>query len=331
MERLKAIEELLSDLDSLDIKLWVEGDDLKFNAPKGALTSKLRSQIKARKAELIDFLLRNKRENRLASPLVPIQVKGAKMPFFCVHPIGGNVFCYLNLSRQLGVEQPFYGLQASGFNQDEKPLVRIEEMASAYVKAIQVLQRRGAYHIGGWSFGGRVAFEIAQQFAALEHQVKRLIVIDTFPPNIPLESKPDQTMLVISFAQDLSRLHNTELPILAGELKQFKLEEKLNYLLQEAKTLQIVPPEMGIEQMQQLFAVFQANSQAMRSYVPKPYPGEIILFYADEQSERRRQQQIQGWSSLATGGIKLHKIAGNHFSMIRSEDLAKQLSSYLGL
>jgi len=56
MEKLKATEELLSYLGSRDIKLWVEGDRLKFNAPKGALTPELRSQITERKTEIIKFL-----------------------------------------------------------------------------------------------------------------------------------------------------------------------------------------------------------------------------------------------------------------------------------
>ncbi len=54
---MKPIEEFLSDLDSLDIKLWVEGDRLRYNAPKGSITSTILSQIKEYKAGIVKFLV----------------------------------------------------------------------------------------------------------------------------------------------------------------------------------------------------------------------------------------------------------------------------------
>ena len=56
MGELDTIEVLLSRLRSLDIKLWVEGDRLRYDAPKGALTPELRDQLHNRKAEIIALL-----------------------------------------------------------------------------------------------------------------------------------------------------------------------------------------------------------------------------------------------------------------------------------
>lgn len=97
------------------------------------------------------------------SSIVPIQPQGNRTPFFCVHPAGGHVLCYVNLSRYLGDEQPFYGLRAIGFDEGEKPLDKVEDRASLYIEAMRTVQPEGPYQIGGWSFGGVVAFEIAQQ------------------------------------------------------------------------------------------------------------------------------------------------------------------------
>ncbi|PYV77085.1 MAG: hypothetical protein DMG96_12230, partial [Acidobacteria bacterium] len=44
------------------------------------------------------------------SPLVEMQPKGSRPPFFCVHGASGNVLIYRDLSRHLGPDQPFYGL-----------------------------------------------------------------------------------------------------------------------------------------------------------------------------------------------------------------------------
>jgi thioesterase domain-containing protein/acyl carrier protein len=267
---------------------------------------------------------------QLFSPLVPIKPTGSLPPFFCVHPVGGNVLCYAALARQLDAEQPFYALQALGLNGESQPKTCIEDMAATYIQAIQTVRPQGPYRLGGWSLGGVVAFEMARQLEALGAEVETLALIDSFNPTVLNKTKPDEVMQVISFAKHLSRPFEKELPVSAEELRQLGFDEQLNYIFEKAKILDILPPEMGLKQMQQLFAVFQANVEAMDGYVPQPYSGQITLFYADGKSEELAQKQIQGWSSLATGGFKSHKIPGDHFSIIRNEALAKQLALYLG-
>lgn len=265
----------------------------------------------------------------IGSNLVPLQVRGQKKPFFCIHPVGGSVFCYAALAHQLGVEQPFYGLQAVGLNGERKPLTRIEDMATTYIKAIKTVQPVGPYQLGGWSFGGIVAFEIARRFRSLGDEVAMLVLIDS--NSVLNRPKLDEAMQVASFATDLSRLGDKELSVSADELRQLGLDEQLNYILKEAKILQILPSEMKLEQMHQLFAIFQANVRAFRSYVPQSYSGQFTLFCAEEKPEQLAETQIPFWSSLAAGGIKIHKLPGDHFSIIRSEALAKELGIYLGL
>lgn len=53
---MKNLEELLSYLQQRDIQLWAEGEKLRYNAPKGVLTSELQQELKERKAELLSFL-----------------------------------------------------------------------------------------------------------------------------------------------------------------------------------------------------------------------------------------------------------------------------------
>ena len=101
---------------------------------------------------------------RDVSPLVVLRPEGKARPFFCVHPVGGNVFCYMELAHRLGEEQPFYGLQsvapAAVESGSEK---RLETMASEYLEALREIQPCGPYALGGWSMGGVVAFEMARQ------------------------------------------------------------------------------------------------------------------------------------------------------------------------
>jgi len=65
------LQSLLTDLEQRNIKLWVDGERLRYSAPQGVLTPVLRSHLQERKAELIDWLQRaqsNPERERLYPP-----------------------------------------------------------------------------------------------------------------------------------------------------------------------------------------------------------------------------------------------------------------------
>ncbi|MBD2498497.1 non-ribosomal peptide synthetase [Nostoc sp. FACHB-280] len=67
------IFEFLSLLNSLDIKIWLEDDQLRYRAPKGAMTDDIKQQIKAQKTEIIAFLKEAQTATQLTSlSLVPV-------------------------------------------------------------------------------------------------------------------------------------------------------------------------------------------------------------------------------------------------------------------
>ncbi len=55
-------QDFLTNLKNLDIKLWLEADNLRCNAPKGVLTPDIRSELAARKAEIIAKLQQQDQE-----------------------------------------------------------------------------------------------------------------------------------------------------------------------------------------------------------------------------------------------------------------------------
>jgi surfactin family lipopeptide synthetase C len=114
--------------------------------------------------------------------LVPIQPEGNRPPVFLIHAIGGNVLNYLPLLQHLGPDQPFYGLQARGLDGVLSPFSSIEEMASHYIAEIRSVQSSGPYFLGGASFGGTVAFEIAQQLTKQGEKVAFLVLFDSVGP-----------------------------------------------------------------------------------------------------------------------------------------------------
>jgi amino acid adenylation domain-containing protein len=112
------------------------------------------------------------------SSLVPIQPLGSKPPFFWVHGLTTTAI----LPHYLGPDQPFYALVPE--SQDGKPAVytEIEQMATHNVEELRSVQPEGPYFLGGYSFGGLLAFEMAQQLRKQGERVSLLAVLDGTAP-----------------------------------------------------------------------------------------------------------------------------------------------------
>ncbi|QFS52514.1 type I polyketide synthase [Nostoc sphaeroides] len=283
----------------------------------------------------IDYLAQILRQQSVTSswsPLVEIQKYGDKTPFFCIHPIGGNVLCYVELARCLGTNQPFYGLQAPGLDGETKPLTQIEEMAAYYLEALRVVQPHGPYFLGGWSFGGIVAFEMAQQLQQKGQQVAQLILIDSWAPIFdrkPLEA--DSAALLAWFAKDLGGRFGKKLAVTIEDLKFLEPKEQLNYVVAQAKKANIMPENNGISQIRRLLDLCIINLKAERNYVPQLYPNKIILFTTHEQVEGITNEWTRGWVTIAKD-VEAHIIRADHYSIIREQNaqiLAEKMKPYL--
>ncbi len=290
------------------------------------------------------------------SPLVAIKPRGKNPPFFCVHPIFGVVFPYCELAFQLGENQPFYGLQPKGIDGETDPLTRIEDMAADYIAALRTVQPKGPYFLGGWSFGGLVAFEMAQQLLAAGEEVALLAVLDTLAP--VAANKPsfwDGCKFILTtvsrsiwpFVVDYFRLvaaaENVQIGGIAGRFP--KLNKLLNLAAKfwhgwnwkQAVMVSILSQESKEKSWRELtipsmFTVFQANSQATLSYVPKIYPHRITLFRSGEKLSTNHQYPTLGWSDLTTAQVEVIRVPGNHLTMLRKpcvEVLAQQLKHCL--
>ncbi|MDM8560649.1 amino acid adenylation domain-containing protein [Candidatus Parabeggiatoa sp. HSG14] len=77
---MRTIEKLLSELSRLNIKIWVEDDQLRYNAPKGILTSSLRDELVERKAEIIAFVSKAQKGSETTFPLIKPISRGENLP-----------------------------------------------------------------------------------------------------------------------------------------------------------------------------------------------------------------------------------------------------------
>lgn len=279
------------------------------------------------------------------SPLVPLQPAGDKPPFFCVHPVFGVVLPYYELACHLE-NQPFYALQPYGIDGLHSPLTSIEEMAERYVTALRTVQPQGPYQLGGWSFGGLMAYEMAQQLHRAGELVCLLAILDTLAPvsgnQISVYDGLKFLLTTVScsiypfFLDYLSLISDRLLKNANSTLIQRIITPGLWQSLWEKATISHLLPQSTVLRMldeltiHRMLKIFSANSRAAVKYVPQPYPNAIALFKTSTLLKKSDNLTL-GWNQLASN-VQVNCISGNHLTMLRKpyvQVLAQQLRSYL--
>lgn len=258
--------------------------------------------LQAPTIEQLAVILRQKGWSPPWSCLVPIQASGSKPPFFCIHGINGAVVRFHDLSRYLGPDQPFYALQAQGLDPGHPCHTRTEDMASHYIKEIRRVQPQGPYFIGGYSFGGAIAFEMAQELAAQGQGDAVVVLFDThFPqPSTSISRK------AASASSALLALFRIPAP------------EKWTYLLRMASApIRVVERWLHVTRLPgNTKRVRKACLQAERDYTPRAYPGRVILFRSSQKGLGQLSDPRAGWNTYAVRGLEIHEILGNHDNIL---------------
>jgi acyl-CoA synthetase (AMP-forming)/AMP-acid ligase II/thioesterase domain-containing protein/acyl carrier protein len=251
-----------------------------------------------------------------SSCIVPIQATGDLPPFFCVHDGYGQVLSYRELSRFLGENQPFYGIQARGIDGEEEPFVRIEDMAAHYVKEIRKVQPEGPYYIGGHSMGGRVAYLMAQQLQAAGQDVAFLGLFDTYSGYGQRKiGKRDW------LARHLERIKSIPPGRLPGYLwlRVLNLSE-LIYLRVRFECYSAAwnfYKSRGKPLPRFLYRVEPATDMVRRSnYQPQPFDGDATLFKC-ELFTWTHTDAHDGWKELIRGTLDIRPLPGGHNEIMR--------------
>jgi thioesterase domain-containing protein/acyl carrier protein len=263
------------------------------------------------------------------SSLIAIQPHGSKPPFFCVHAHGGNVLNFNGLARHLGSDQPFYGLQAQGLDGREPKHSSVEEMAAHYIKEIRDVQPNGPYFLGGYCFGGKVAFEMAHQLRAQSQEVALLAVIDAVAPGY------STTVPWAQRNRARIRFHwNNFKPLGAKERLRYVREKATIARFRIGNLIKRIAARASLSLRLSLSPVVQEGLKPrliMKPYSPKVYPGRIAVFSPTEShSGYFRFEPHMGWDRLAAEGLDIHPVPGKVMSIIVEPsviDLAQQLKS----
>lgn len=269
--------------------------------------------------------LRSSGCNTPVGSLVPLKLGGDKPPLFCIY----GILLYHDLARNLDPEQPVYGvyiqdevdlLQAGRLEKQLSTLISVAEQATRYLKEIRTLQPKGPYFLAGESFGGLVAFEMAQQLHMQGEKVALLALLDT---QSPLSAKKK-----LLWHQWVS-LHLKSLLVEGSTYALKKLDQRIssgkNRLSIVSRIYRKFDLRSGrsfrsyLQEVAQLDVRQQVRDQALRNYIPSPYPGKVILFRAMErdQFEADDTDPQFGWGELAAGGLEVHHVPGDHIGILK--------------
>jgi thioesterase domain-containing protein/acyl carrier protein len=214
--------------------------------------------------------------------------RGGVRALFMVQPIGGTVYTYLPFARALGAGVPVVGIRASGMEPEEPILDDIGAIASLYIDEVRSIQPSGPYLLGGHSAGGVIAYEMARQLAALGQDPALVIMLDT--PSLDAARRAG-----IATAADLLR---------AAEAFRESAPQAYEGFVAAVRD--------GAE----LGSIMIATWRALTAYEPPPLEAELLYIRARDDHEPGDPHPEEHWMDLVRGPFAMHRVAGNHFSMM---------------
>jgi thioesterase domain-containing protein/acyl carrier protein len=254
--------------------------------------------------------------------LVPLQPLGAELPVFCIHGIHGDVYRFIELSRELAPDRPVYGLQAVGLDGRQPRHQTVEEMAAHYAMEIRSVHPHGPYHLMGLSLGGWIAYAVAQELVRTGGKVALLALLDTrATANVPWPV----------YARFMG-------PHLAGRMwfharKSFKLQrgDRARYLKEKLKSLRLwvtrargnfqppAQPNQSSPANSTKSAIDYFDAAAAR-YRPGTYPGNVTVFAG---ADGKFFHHFVFWNLFVTGRVEVITVAGDHHTLIDKDRIAE--------
>jgi thioesterase domain-containing protein/acyl carrier protein len=256
------------------------------------------------------------------SPLVPLRAGDPEVPpLLLFHPFGGNVFCYLELVRQLAPGRPVVAVQAPGLETAEASEVAVPAMARHYLDELRRVQPEGPYLLGGWCFGGVIAYEAARQLLAASERLAGLVLIDTRAPiaeNIPADA--DDATLLSWFVRDLGVPFGKAIDLAPDALRALAPEAMFEHALASARQAGVVPEDADMDQIHRYFEVYIANGIALQTYLPGPAALDGLLLRARD--EAADYGPALGWDRLLGSGLTVVDVPGDHNTVMFAPNAA---------
>ena len=253
------------------------------------------------------------------STVVPLRsLHGGCPPLFLIHGVGGNVLGFYSIAKLLESAQPVYGIQAQALIPGKQAVLRLEEMAAQYIEDMREACPQGPYHLLGFSFGGLVAYEIAQQLHAAGIQVGLVGMLDTRQPTLmrePPMRDPFHRQLAWRLREIFCRIYvrNDRFRYLLRRLRARIRSFNYSYALNKGVG-RIASAARDVKEI---------NHVAGVNYIVRPYPGKVTLFRAEEDHPMMQPLPLDlGWGAFARGGLAIKTLPGTHGGILYDPGLS---------
>jgi hypothetical protein len=268
--------------------------------------------------------------------LIALTSSGSLPPIFVVPGVYGNVLSFADLSRELGRDQPFYGLQSVGLDGARAPLDTIEAMASLYLSEISIVQPHGPYVLIGSCFGATVAYEMTSQLLAAGEEVAFLGLFDpTKREGRKANSKPLLPFPSFKRAMAQGSLAAGRLRLYLDEMRELGYGDRIRYLTCKLHTIlpSIRKPHgfKGIERELKQIEVYRANVLALDRYERKPLSGRLkaLEIFETVRPGRSGQRPPVNWQPLSENCTSRHLVPGKDSGDMLSGENVKVLAMLL--
>jgi amino acid adenylation domain-containing protein len=255
-----------------------------------------------------------------SDPLVELSAGVSEPPLFLVHPVGGTVFAYAPLARELAGAFRVYGLEAPGLRQPGATAVSLAGLADDYTARIRAAQPGGPYRLAGWSMGGVIAFEVARRLEEAGAEVALLALLDA-PFAVPGSGSPAEPAVAGQFVADA-----------ALSLGWDPAQSPDPATSSAARQLEWLAGRLGIDDqagaLRSRFDVFAAHSGMLAGYRPAgpSVRAPTLIVSADDSPNAPAAAR---WPQVLDGPVSALRVAGDHYTFLRPPLLAEVARSIL--
>lgn len=287
--------EFLKELDQKSIKIGFSAGKLTYEGPENNITPELIEKLKEHKGSLIKFYWPSECVN-----MMPINPLGNKIPFTLIY------FEVMNypLSDFFGKDQPFYGFLHYGSKGEKIKYGSVESFAADYIIQLQKVIPNGPYFLGGFSFGGILAFEMAVQLQKAGYEVPFLALLD---------SKTARTFVPIEWHDNIFRIIKSNI---LGPARR-----KMGYIAQLIVCKAFLFLNKPVPVILRNFYIGHKYRELTKKYRPGMFEGEILLFRSEEANPAF---EFNGWETHANK-VNLVHFKGGHLSIARKKEYADMI------
>ncbi|MFF8925491.1 non-ribosomal peptide synthetase [Streptomyces koyangensis] len=235
-----------------------------------------------------------------------------------LHPSGGELFCYIPMSRALRGDIGVRGFAADPRDAKVAPQQAMAATAARIAHSLIETGLPASCCLAGWSYGGVLAFEVARQIEEKAGERPPVILLDSAydEDSVPL----DEATVRQRFVHDVARLTGREGPEVAAVL-----DDPAAGVADVRETLTDLGVELEFtdQELAARFATFRSSALSMQAYrPPAPYGGPVTVLVASPHIAMEEQ-----WRAVCTGPFRAERVPGDHYTLFTQSALGRVVAA----